>query len=271
MNYKLALIQADFPFGMLSDNLQKAEALIRDAAAQGAVFICLPESFNRGYSGKYTDRLVQWAEPLQGETLARMTALAKELHIYLIAPICAKYEDGTCKNSAFLISDEGAIQGVYDKSHLIPCEKELFSAGNRYPVFDTKYGRIGILICNDLCFVEPARMLGIQDVDIIFVAAAWRFFEESAHWWEQMLRAHALNNLTMVAAVNRIGAADDLLFAGETLVIDLDGSVIKKLTFPEERTLIQEVFLEEIRRKKDFHRELIRDRKAADYRPLCVT
>lgn len=270
MKYKLALIQADFSFGKLSDNLRKAEALIRDAARQGAVFICLPESFNQGYSGKYTDRLVQWAETPQGETLARMTALAKELHIYLIAPICVKHADGACKNSAFLISDEGIVLGSYDKSHLIPCEKNLFLAGNRYPVFDTKYGRIGILICNDLCFVEPARILGIQDADIIFVAAAWRFFEESAHWWEQMLRAHALNNLVMVAAVNRIGAADDLLFAGESLVIDPDGSVIKKLIFPEERILIQEVSLEEIRCKKNIHRELIRDRKAVDYKPLCV-
>lgn len=268
MKYKIALIQADFPCGALVSNLQKAEKLIREAARQEAKVICLPESFNQGYGGAFMEELVRSSETESGETLQKMTLLAKELKIYLIAPIFAREADGACYNKAFLISDEGEIVGSYSKTHLIAAEKGKFKAGNHYPVFDTKYGRIGILICNDLCFVETARMLGIQGAEVIFVTAAWRYFEDSAHWWEQMLCGHALNNQVFVAAANRIGPAEGYSFAGETMVVGPNGFVYKKLLFPEERVLVQEICLEDIARAKTDNIVIMRERKPGDYRAL---
>lgn len=268
MKYKIALIQADFPCGALVSNLQKAEKLIREAARQEAKVICLPESFNQGYGGAFMEELVRSSETESGETLQKMTLLAKELKIYLIAPIFAREADGACYNKAFLISDEGEIVGSYSKTHLIAAEKGKFKAGNHYPVFDTKYGRIGILICNDLCFVETARMLGIQGAEVIFVTAAWRYFEDSAHWWEQMLCGHALNNQVFVAAANRIGPAEGYSFAGETMVVGPNGFVYKKLLFPEERVLVQEICLEDIAKAKTDNIVIMRERKPGDYRAL---
>ena len=270
MSYKIALVQANFQFGELAANLEKAERMIRDAAEQGANIVCLPESFNQGYSGEHMAELVCRAEYEDGDTLQRMCALAKELRIYLIAPIFIKYKDGHCNNSAFLISQEGTIIGSYAKTHLIECEKGEFEAGNQYPVFETKYGRVGILICNDLCFVESARMLGARHADIIFVCAAWRFLESSYHWWEQMLRGHALNNQVFVAAVNRVGPADDKFFAGETMVIGPDGFIKQKLLFPEERLLVQEISLDEIHASELANISILKDRKPTDYKQLCV-
>lgn len=214
------------------------------------------------------EELVRSSETESGETLQKMTLLAKELKIYLIAPIFAREADGACYNKAFLISDEGEIVGSYSKTHLIAAEKGKFKAGNQYPVFDTKYGRIGILICNDLCFVETARMLGIQGAEVIFVPAAWRYFEDSAHWWEQMLCGHALNNQFFVAAANRIGPAEGYSFAGETMVVGPNGFVYKKLLFPEERVLVQEICLEDIARAKTDNIVIMRERKPGDYRAL---
>ena len=268
MKYKIALIQADFPCGALASNLQKAEKLIREAARQDAKVICLPESFNQGYGGAFIEELVRNSEPENGETLQKMMLLAKELEVYLIAPLFAREADGACYNKAFLISDGGEIVGSYSKSHLIDVEKGKFAAGDQYPVFDTKYGRIGILICNDLCFVETARMLGLQGAEVIFVTAAWRYFEDSAHWWEQMLCGRALNNQVFVAATNRIGPAEDYSFAGETMVVGPNGFVCRKLLFPEERVLVQEICLEDIAKAKADNIVIMQERKPGDYRAL---
>lgn len=270
MDYKIALIQANFVFAALQENLQKAERMIRDAAERGAKIICLPESFNQGYSGKHMDRLARLAEREDGETITKMAHLAKTLRVFVIAPIFMKADDGTCRNCAVLISDEGIVVGSYAKAYPIECEKNVITPGSSSPVFETKYGRIGILICNDLRFVEAGRLLGIQNVDIIFVPAAWRFFEGEEHWWEQMLCAHALNNLVAVAAVNRIGPADEMMFAGETMVVGADGLVRKKLLFPEEKTLIQEISLEEIRKNKQKYGDIFDDRRPSQYGSLCI-
>lgn len=270
MSYRVALVQADFQCGKLAANLEKAEQMIRSAAGQGANIVCLPESFNQGYSGDHMAELVRRAEYEDGGTLRRMCALARELQVYLIAPIFVKYKDGRCNNSAFLISEEGKIIGSYAKTHLIECEKGQYEAGTQYPVFETKYGKLGILICNDLCFVESARLLGIRHADIIFVCAAWRFLEDSSHWWEQMLRAHALNNQVFVAAVNRVGPAGDKFFAGESMVVGPDGFIKKKLLFPEERILIQEISADEIKVSEAANISILSDRKPEDYRELCM-
>lgn len=271
MNHKIALVQANFEFGEICANLQKTEKLVRLAANQGAKIICLPESFNQGYSVDNMKELVQKAEDINGKTLTKMTSLAKENEVYIIAPMFVKYKDGKCYNSAFLISDKGELIGSYSKTHLIEDEKGEYEAGDEYPVFETEYGKLGILICNDLCFVESARMLGVQNVDIIFVPAAWRFIEDSVHWWEQMLRGHALNNQVFIAAANRIGPADDLFFAGETMVVGPDGFIKKKLVFPEERVLIQEISSDEIKASKASNIEIIKNRKPKDYKGLCVS
>ena len=118
-------------------------------------------------------------------------------------------------------------------------------------------------------------MLGIQGAEVIFVTAAWRYFEDSAHWWEQMLCGHALNNQAFVAAANRIGPAEGYSFAGETMVVGPNGFVYKKLLFPEERVLVQEICLEDIARAKADNIVIMRERKPGDYRllsepALCV-
>ena len=265
MRFRVALIQAEFPFGDLRGNLKKAEDMVRKAAGKNAQIVCLPESFNLGYSLANMSRMLEQAEFENGVTLMKMRKLARELKTFLIAPLFIKDSNGSVKNSAYLISDEGDILGSYSKSHPVGGEREMIVSGSEYPVFQTKYCKVGILICNDLCFDEVARMLGIQNADIIFVPAAWRYFERSIHWWKDMARSRALDNMAVVAEVNQIGPSDDLFFAGGSRFIMPDGKVSLESRFPMEQILIQDISLEEIREWKTTYAWRFTDRKPEDY------
>lgn len=268
MNYKIGLIQANFPAEMLRENLQKAECMIRNAASQGANIVCLPESFNQGYDGNKLEKLILSAEATNGETLTKMCSLANELNIYLIAPIFVRYADGTCKNSAFLISDTGVILGSYAKTHPIDTEKGKYTLGDTFPVFETKYGKIGFLICNDLRFMETGRLLGIQGVDIVFIPSAWRLLDDSNYEWELMLRSHAINNHVLVAATNRVGDANEYQFAGETMIIGPDGGVLNKCNSSDEQILIQSYSQEAIWDAKIRSEDIFTDRRPDVYTHL---
>lgn len=265
MNFRVALIQAEFPFDDLQGNLQKAEVMVRKAAEKGAQFVCLPESFNLGYSLDNMQRMLKRAETEDGETLQRMESLASELSVFLIAPLFIKDQNEEVRNSAYLISDEGNILGCYSKSHPIGGEMDMIVSGHEYPVFDTKYCKVGIMICNDLCFGEVARMMGIQGADIIFVPSAWRYFERSVHWWREMARSRALDNMAVVAAVNQVGPADGLFFAGGSRFVMSDGRIAQESRFPMEQILIQDISLDEIREWKSTYAWRFTDRKTEDY------
>ena len=269
MKYKAALIQADLPFGKRQENLAKLERQIRDAAGQGACVVCLPESCDIGYDGGKIARMVKMSGTMEGETVSRMRKLACECHIFLILPLLLHSSDEVCRNAAVLISDEGEIIGRYDKSHLIDSEKGQLEAGNRYPVFETKYGRIGILICNDVNYPEAARILGIQDVDLLFLPAAWGYSEAVPHWWEVLIRARAMENQFMAAAVNRVGRTEGGSFSGGTMFVGPDGMVRKKAGFSEECVLVEEVSLDGIRASKAAYGSLFYGRKPQEYGSLC--
>ncbi len=272
MKFKIALIQAKFTYGQTRDNVQKAERLVRSAAAQGANFVCLPEFFNQGYSVEEAAQMAAHAEELKGGTLDRMCAMAQELGIFLIAPMLVRFPDNTRSNRAFLISDEGTIVGSYTKTHPTASEKGMYTVGSEYPVFETKYGRVGIMICNDIRFMEVGRLLGIQGADIIFAPAAWRYFGDAdSDEWVLMLRSHAINNRALVAAANHVGPSGSMAFSGNSMIVDPNGYVLQRCGFPDERILIQEYSLEQIREAKKKSADIFTDRKPEEYALICHT
>src|SRR5687768_117255 len=156
-------------------NIATAIRLVRQAAAQGAQIACLPELFNTMYFCVETRReYFEWAETIPGPTIERMGALARETGIVLIAPVFERTTDGRYFNTAAVLGPNGALIGKYRKSS-IPFmdvgrsheprgnEKFYFEPGDLgFPVFDTPFGRIGILICYDRHFPEGARVLGLR-------------------------------------------------------------------------------------------------------------
>lgn len=270
MKFVMALVQAAFPFGDREANLAKAEVLVREAAKK-ANFICLPESFDVGFSCMQIEQMMELAQPLEDHASIRaMSSLAKELSVFLLAPVFLRQENGTVENTAVLIDDVGQIVGYYAKTHLVPGpEKDHITPGHRYPVFETKYGRIGIAICNDLTMPEVSRLLGIQGADLILIPSAWRSISDWKTQWTVMAAARAIDNQAMVAAINHVGTTDGYTYSGECLFCDTDGMILQMASREEETILYQEIDLEHIRACKKLFSTFYCDRLAEDFGLLC--
>lgn len=265
--YKAALIQMDCKLLDVEANLRKAEAKVREAAENGARLVCLPEAFNTGYLGDKIPDMAQLAEGEDGRSLSRMRSLARQLGIYLIAPILLQTEKGV-ENAAFLIDDGGTLLGHYSKTHPVGKEQEVFHRGNRYPVWDTPLGKLGIVICYDVCFPETVRLLALNGAEIVFVPSAWRASHYFKAWWDLNIACRAIDNLVYVAAVNRCGQSGEELFAGKTQLCSPIGEVLDSCGVGEEGILYGEIEPARVARERGFN-TVLADRHIEDYRVLC--
>jgi beta-ureidopropionase len=197
-------------------NVRTALGMIREAADRGARIICLPELFSTMYFCVETRReYFDWAEPIPGPTIDRVSAVARETGTVVIAPIFERAPDDRYFNAAAVLSPDGNVIGKYRKSS-IPLmdtarsaeprgnEKFYFTPGDLgFPTFATPFARIGILICYDRHFPEAARVLGLGGAEIVFVPTATS--RMTRYLWDLELRAHAVTNIYYVCGVNKVG------------------------------------------------------------------
>lgn len=265
--YKVAMLQLDLVFLDKEANLKKASDMIREAAFNGASLVCLPEAFNTGYLGTDIPAMKEAAETLQGPSITAMRKLAAELGIYLVAPIIFAADDGEVENTAVLINDEGMIEGSYSKTHPVGDERTYFQRGKKYPVWETKLGKIGIVICYDVCFPETSRILAVGGAELMIVPSAWRASHYFKEWWDLNLACRALDNLFYVAAVNRCGQSGEEIFAGKSQVLSPIGEVLAAFGVEEEGILYQEIDLDRVGREREFN-TVLTDRHPEDYKIL---
>ncbi len=272
---RAALIQAHA-------NLPKDEALakhvdmVEDAARQGAQVTCLQEIFFGPYfCAQQEPRWFETAEPDDGPTVQTMRELARRHEMVLIVPFFEKEFEGVFYNTAVVIDADGEVLGKYRKTHIpqvgpIFWEKYFFKPGNLgYPVFDTRVGKVGVFICYDRHFPEPARMLGLQGAQITFNPSA-TVESLSRYLWELEQPAHAVANGYFVGAVNRLG--EELVpgarFYGSSYFCDPRGQIIAQASDREDEVLVADLNLEmidEVRTTWQF----FRDRRPETYRDLA--
>ncbi len=262
-------------------NIATAIRLIRQAAAQGAQVVCLPELFNTMYFCVETRReYFEWAETIPGPTIERMGAVARETGIVLVAPIFERTPEGRYFNTAAVLGPNGALVGKYRKSS-IPFmdvgrsneprgnEKFYFEPGDLgFPVFDTPFGRIGILICYDRHFPEGARVLGLGGAEIVFVPTATTFM--TRYLWDLELRAHAVSNIYYVCGVNKVGidvGGSARNHFGNSMVINPRGEILAQAGDAHDDIALADVDLSvipELRALWGYYR----DRRPDAYGPL---
>ena len=224
--FKMALIQADFPMLDAEGNLIKALKLCKQAAEEGAKLIVLPEAFNTGYDGARLAEMVELAEDADGKCISAMRKFAKENSVYVIAPIFTP-SGNSAENTAFLIGGDGEIIGRYAKTHLTRMERPILVRGTEYPVFDTPLGKIGILICMDVSYPEPWRVLTLKGADMIVLPAAWNTAFRNG--WDQMLFTRAQENSVYVAACNRVGPlGENGSLSGDSAVLSPMGDILSQ-------------------------------------------
>lgn len=276
----LGLIQGT-TFASKAESLASHDVLIRDAAAKGAQIICLQELFNIPYFCTRQDTaLFDLAEPIPGPTTDHMAALAKELGVVIIASLFEKRGPGLYHNTAAILDADGTYLGKYRKMHIPQDpgfeEKFYFTPGDLgYRVWDTKFGRIGVLICWDQWYPEAARLTALAGAQILFypTAIGWLSAEKAElgaaqHCgWETVQRGHAVANGCFVAAVNRTGFQDDTQFWGQSFVADPYGQIVAKGSVEHEEIIIVKCDLQNV---EEFRRiwPFFRDRRIDTYSPL---
>lgn len=265
------------------ENLAKAEAKIREAAEQGAQVICLQELFLTQYFCRKEDpSLFDLAEPIPGPTTNRLSPLVKELNVALVASLFERRAAGLYHNTAAVLDADGSLLGLYRKMHIpddpLYYEKFYFTPGDLgFRVFDTKFGRIGVLVCWDQWYPEGARLTALQGASVLFypTAIGWHPEEKAEYGqgqveaWQTIQRSHAIANGVYVAAPNRVGfegGNEDtgLQFWGHSFIADPFGNKIKEASDDREEILVAEVNprkMDEVRRNWPF----LRDRRIDAY------
>lgn len=267
-----------------ADNTKKAVELIKQAARKGANIICLPELFNSQYFCQKEDiKYFDFAESIPGPSTIAVSNICKKLGVVVVASIFEKRAAGLYHNTAVVINDSGKIEGIYRKMHIPDdpayFEKFYFAPGDLgYKVFNTKFGKVGVLICWDQWYPEAARLTALQGASVIFypTAIGWHPHEKNKHGkaqfqsWQTIQRGHAVANGIYVAAVNRTGLeklnhdSAGIEFWGSSFVSDPQGVIVSEASEKKDEIIIAEIDerrIEYIRQNWPF----LRDRRIDSY------
>jgi N-carbamoylputrescine amidase len=276
---KVGLVQMSCS-GDAKSNMDKAIAGIKDAAAKGANIVCLQELFTSLYFCDVEDyENFKLAEPIPGPSTDILSAVAKEAGVVVIASLFEKRAQGLYHNTTAVLDADGTYLGKYRKMHIPDdpayFEKFYFTPGDLgYKVFDTKYGKIGVLICWDQWYPEASRLTALMGAEILFypTAIGWATSQDEAtnteqyNAWQTIQRSHAVANGVHVVSVNRVGFEQNgaMKFWGGSFVANPFGSLIVKATHDQEEVIVTELDLS----KTDSYRThwpFMRDRRIDSY------
>ena len=273
----------------VSENIEKADEMVRRAAQQGAQVILLPELFERPYFCQ--DRRYEYyafAKPvLENDAVRHFLSVAKELEV--VIPVSFYEKDGcTLYNSVAMVDADGSLMGVYRKTHIPDDhyyqEKFYFTPGNTgFRVWDTRYGRIGVGICWDQWFPETARCLALSGAEMILYPTAIGSEPilncDSMEHWRRCMQGHAGSNLLPVAAANRIGLetvtpdpanggqSSSLRFYGSSFIADETGALVASASRDREEILTAVFDLDEVEENR-MSWGIFRDRRPHCYEKM---
>ncbi len=267
-------------------NLAKTLELAEQAAAGGANLVCTQELFRSQYFCQSEDHdNFALAEPIPGPSTEAFQALAKEHGVVVVASLFEKRAAGLYHNTAVVIDADGSLAGIYRKMHIpddpLYYEKFYFTPGDTgFRAFDTKFGRIGVLVCWDQWYPEGARLTSLQGAEILFypTAIGWHPSEKSEYGenqhgaWETIQRSHAVANGCYVASVNRIGretpvGGDGIEFWGQSFVAGTSGQILAKAPIDQEQIMLVPIELDKVDVTRT-HWPFLRDRRIDAYGDL---
>jgi N-carbamoylputrescine amidase len=266
-------------------NLEKAVSAIHKAAAAGAQIVCLPELFRSPYFCQRQDpALFDLAETIPGPSTERLAKAAGEAGVVVVGSLFERRAPGVYHNTAVVFDADGSFLGIYRKMHIpddpLYFEKYYFTPGDTgFRTFDTKFGRIGVLVCWDQWFPEAARLTALHGAEVLLypTAIGWHprekeeFGASQLDAWELIQRSHSVANGVFVAAVNRVGhegpADSGLEFWGSSFVSDPFGVILGQAAEDGPELVIAPCDrrrLEDVRRNWPF----LRDRRIDAYGDL---
>jgi N-carbamoylputrescine amidase len=262
------------------ENMQKAIAGIKDAAAKGANIVCLQELFTSLYFCDVEDyENFKLAEKIPGATTDTLGEVAAACNVVVIASLFEKRTQGIYHNTTAVIDADGKYLGMYRKMHIPDdpayYEKFYFTPGDLgYKTFDTKFAKIGVLICWDQWYPEAARLTALQGAEILFypTAIGWATSQDEAtnteqyNAWQTIQRSHAVANGVHVVSVNRVGLEQNgaMKFWGGSFVSNPFGTLLYKGSHENEETEVVEIDTDATDRYRT-HWPFMRDRRIDSY------
>jgi N-carbamoylputrescine amidase len=266
-------------------NLNKTLTAVERAARQGAKIICTQELFRSQYFCQSEDhKYFKLAEPIPGPSTQAFQKLAKKHRAVIIASLFEKRAAGVYHNTAAIIDADGSLLGVYRKMHIpddpLYYEKFYFTPGDLgFRAWQTRYAKIGVLICWDQWYPEGARLTALQGAEILFypTAIGWHPGEKKKYGalqhnaWETIQRSHAIANGCYVCAPNRVGheiladvGGEGIEFWGQSFVAGTSGEILAKASVDKEENLIVPLDLVHVDTTRT-HWPFLRDRRIDAY------
>jgi predicted amidohydrolase len=262
---KVAIISMRPKIAEKKENLKTMEKFILKKNADLYIF---GEITLTGYRCK--DELKDLAEPINGPSVKYMKKIAENKNCYIIFGMPLKNEkvEGLIHNSAVLIHPNGKVD-IYYKwffPNFGPFEEKLFfDGGENLTVFNTKFGKLGLIICYDLFFPELCRAYSLQGADIIICLSATPSITRK--YFEPLLPARAIENTTFIIFVNIVGTQEDLVFWGGSQIYDPFGKLLSKSPYFKESITTCEIDLKKIKIARS-NRPVIRDIRPEIYQDL---
>jgi N-carbamoylputrescine amidase len=266
-------------------NLDKVVERIDEAGKQGANIVSTQELFRSQYFCQTEDHSnFELAETIPGPSTEALTKLARDRGIVIVASLFEKRAAGLYHNTAVVIDADGTLRGRYRKMHIPDdpkyYEKFYFTPGDLgFQSFETRFGKVGVLICWDQWFPEAARLTALTGAEILFypTAIGWhpsereKYGEAQHSSWETIQRAHAIANGVYVAVANRVGhegdSADGITFWGQSFISDPGGRIVTRAGSNEETILFAECDFQRLDVQRT-HWPFLRDRRIDAYQDL---
>ncbi len=262
------------------ENIVKTVKRIEKAANSGAQIILLQELFNTTYFCQVMDdEYFDLAQTIPGPVTEKLTVLARELEVVIVAPFFERRAAGIYHNSLVVIDADGSLMGTYRKKHIPDDpgfhEKYYFTPGeDDYQIYDTRYAKIGPLICWDQWYPEAARITALKGAELLVYPTAIgtlpdedeMMSREFLDAWQTIQRSHAIANGCFVASINRVGREGDISFWGHSFVTGPFGQMLSEAG-EEDEVLIAEIDLTKIEKQRQVW-PFFRDRRIDTYGPI---
>lgn len=257
--------------------LDKHFKLVGEAAEKGVQILCFQELFNGPYfCAEQHPCWYNMAEEVpNGPTVKAMQEAAKKHSMVIVVPLYEKEQTGVYYNTAAVIDADGTYLGKYRKSHIPQVnpgfwEKFYFRPGNLgYPVFETRYAKVGVYICYDRHFPEGARALGLNGAEVVFNPSA-TVAGLSEYLWKLEQPAHAAANGYFIGAINRVGTEAPWgigEFYGSSYFCNPRGEIVAQASRDKEELLVADLNLEQIEEVRNTW-QFYRDRRPETYQEL---
>jgi predicted amidohydrolase len=270
MKMTLGLAQMNTCLGCVESNLEKHLALIQDARAAGVDMLVFPELSLTGYVLQDLTPTVS-LQPTQDDPIFRRL-LAASQHLDLVVG----FVDEDARRRFFIAAaylSRGQVVHVHHKVYLptygLFDEGRFFAWGDTVKAFDTRFGRLGILICEDFWHASPPYLLWLDGADMLLLTSAspgrgltGESQLASARWVEHINQAYASLFTTFVAHANRVGYEDGLNFWGGSTVFDPDGELVASGPHHQEALVIAQIDLDQLHRTR-VRLPLLRDERTA--------